>query len=156
MLWLAQATYDVISRSSRKPVYNFVGICNARKLPRESQAKRDLAFEACKKFVNKKITSFLTGDVDDNVLGTTMLHNLITTKRPCIDKYVWSCENRVSKHFVIFLNFPCLIACLLCCFLMSVFLLVLWLGICVEEYVDRITILPSPATLFFPYPQFFV
>ena len=31
----------------------------------------------------------------------------------------WSYENRVSKHLVIFLNFPCLIACLLCCLLMS-------------------------------------
>ena len=34
-------------------------------------------------------------------------------------KSTWSYENRVSKHFVIFLNFPCLIACLLCCLLMS-------------------------------------
>ena len=37
----------------------------------------------------------------------------------------WSYENRVSKHFVIFLNLPCLI---------------LWLGICVE--VDVTTPLP--------------
>ena len=36
-----------------------------------------------------------------------------------------------------------------------VFLLVLWLGICVEVDVDRITILP-PLPFFFPYPQFFV
>ena len=49
-------------------------------------------------------------------------------------------KTEVSKHFVIFLNFPCLIACLLCCLLMSFFLLVLWLGICVEVDVDRITI----------------
>ena len=35
--------------------------------------------------------------------------------------YTWSYENRVSKHFVIFLNFPCLIASLLCCLLMSCF-----------------------------------
>ena len=61
----------------------------------------------------------------------------------------WSYENRVSKHFVIFLNFPCLIACLLCCLLMSFFLLVLWLGICVGVDVDRITILPPPPSLFF-------
>ena len=33
----------------------------------------------------------------------------------------WSYENRISKHFVIFLNFPCLIVCLLCCLLMSFF-----------------------------------
>ena len=32
-----------------------------------------------------------------------------------------SYENRVSKHFVIFLNFHCVIACLLCCLLMSFF-----------------------------------
>ena len=57
----------------------------------------------------------------------------------------WSYENRVGKHFVIFANFPCLIACLLCCLLMSVFFwLVLRLGICVEVDVDRITVLPPP------------
>ena len=56
----------------------------------------------------------------------------------------WSYENRVSKHFVIFLNFPCLIACLLCCLLMLLFLLVLWLVICVEVHVDGIIILPPP------------
>ena len=34
--------------------------------------------------------------------------------------------------------------------------LVLWLGICVEVDVDRITILPRPPSSdFFPYPQFF-
>ena len=57
------------------------------------------------------------------------------------DIYTWSYENRVSKHFVIFLKIPCLIACLPCCLLMSFFLLVLWLGICVDVGVDRITIL---------------
>ena len=36
-------------------------------------------------------------------------------------KSTWSYENRVSKHFVIFLNFPCLRACLLCCLLMTFF-----------------------------------
>ena len=39
------------------------------------------------------------------------------------------------------------------------FLLILWLGICVDVDVDRITILtppPFPAPCFFPYPQFFV
>ena len=65
-------------------------------------------------------------------------------------------ENRVSKHFVIFLNFPCLTACLLCCLLVSfLFLLVLWLGVCVEVDVDRITILPPslpPFYFFCPYP----
>ena len=72
-----------------------------------------------------------------------------------------SYENRVRKHLVIFLNFPCLIGCLLCCLLMSFFfffLLVLWLGVCVEVDKDIITILPPlpPPFLFFPYPQFFL
>ena len=55
---------------------------------------------------------------------------------------------RVSKHFVIFLNYRCLIACLLCCLLMLFFLLVFWLGICVEVDVDTITILPPPLSIF--------
>ena len=57
-----------------------------------------------------------------------------------------------SKHFVIFLNFSCLIACLVCCLIKSFFLLVLWLGICAEVDVDRITILPPslpPSLCFF-------
>ena len=59
----------------------------------------------------------------------------------------WSYENRVSKHFVIFRNFPCL----LCCLLMTYFFwLFLWLGICVEVDVDRITILPPTPLIFFP------
>ena len=59
--------------------------------------------------------------------------------------------NRVGKHFVIFLNFPCLTACLLCFLLMSFFFgLVLWLGICVEEDGDRINILTP--LLFFSLP----
>ena len=36
------------------------------------------------------------------------------------------------------------------------FLLVLWLGICVEVDVDRITTLLPPPLDFFPYPQFFL
>ena len=39
-----------------------------------------------------------------------------------------SYENRVNKHVVISLNFPCLIASLPSCLLMSFFLFVLWLG----------------------------
>ena len=78
----------------------------------------------------------------------------ISHKKPDIYIYIstWSYENRVSKHLAIFLNFPSLIACLLCCLLMSfvLFLLVLWLGICVEVNVDRITILPPPPYFFLP------
>ena len=58
----------------------------------------------------------------------------------------------VSKHFVIFLNFPCLIACLLCCFLMSIFLLALWLGIRVEVDEGRINILTPPPYFFSSLP----
>ena len=47
----------------------------------------------------------------------------------------WSYENRVSKHFVIFLNFPWLIALF---------------RVCVEVDVDRITMFPP--SLFFPLP----
>ena len=72
-------------------------------------------------------------DYDDNILGGV-----------CDCNSTWSCENRVSKHFVIFLNFLCLIACLLCCLLKLLFLLVLWLVICVEVHVDGIIILPPP------------
>ena len=61
-----------------------------------------------------------------------------------IEISTWSYENRVSKHFVIFPNFPCLTTCLSCCLLMSFFfLLVLRLGNCEEVDVDRITILSS-------------
>ena len=41
--------------------------------------------------------------------------------RRTLIKYTWSYENRVSKHFVIFFNFPCLKACLLRCLLLSFF-----------------------------------
>ena len=87
-------------------------------------------------------------DYDDNILGGV-----------CDCNSTWSCENRVSKHFVIFLNFLCLIACLLCCLLMLLFLLVLWLVICLEVHVDGIIILPPapslPPSLFFClYSQF--
>ena len=44
-------------------------------------------------------------------------------------------KTRVNKHFVFSLNFPCLMACLL----MSFFLFVLWLGLCVDVAVDRIS-----------------
>ena len=63
----------------------------------------------------------------------------------------WSCENRVSKHFVIFLKFPSNSLFTVVC-LGRFFVFVLWLGICVEVDVDRITILPS--LFFHPYPQF--
>ena len=73
-------------------------------------------------------------------------------------KYIntWSYENRVSKHFVICVNFPCLIASLLCCLLMSVFfLLVFWWGISVEVSVDRITILPALPIFFHTHNSLF-
>ena len=55
----------------------------------------------------------------------------------------WSYENRVNKHFVIFLNFCCLIACFGYVVGVRRFAC-LWLGpVCVEVDEDRITILLS-------------
>ena len=54
----------------------------------------------------------------------------------------WCYKNQVCEHFVNSLNYPCLIASLLSCSLMFFFLSfcgVLWLGICVEVAVDRIS-----------------
>ena len=55
-------------------------------------------------------------------------------------------KTRVSKHFVISLNFPRLMACLLSCLLMPYFLFVLWLGLCVDvaavDRISRISIYP--------------
>ena len=74
----------------------------------------------------------------------------------CFTSYIyiyWSYENRVTKHFVIFLNSPCLIACLLRCLLMSFFFACFkWLGNCVEVDVDSITILPTPLPPYFSPP----
>ena len=69
----------------------------------------------------------------------------------------WSYENRVRKHLIC--NFSQLplsnsltyvygVACL-CSFFFFFFWLVLWLEICVEVNVDRITIL-TPPRIFFP------
>ena len=67
-------------------------------------------------------------------------------KYTCV--YTWSYENRVSKHFVIFLNFPCLIACLLCCLLMSFFCL-----FCGEGFEQKWM---QTELLSYPLPYFFL
>ena len=72
-----------------------------------------------------------------------------------IEISTWSYENRVSKHFVIFLNFRCLIACLLCCLLMSfVFLACLVVrDLCRSGCRQNYHLLPPtspPRTHFFP------
>ena len=69
--------------------------------------------------------------------------------------YTWSYENRVSKHFAIFLNFPCLVACSVLFASVVLFSLVLWLGICVEVDVDRITISPTPPYFFLTHNSLF-
>ena len=67
----------------------------------------------------------------------------------------WSFENRVSKTFCNFSELPLSNSLFTVLFAYVVFsLLVLWLGICVEEDVDRLTILPSSPLIFCPYPQF--
>ena len=78
-----------------------------------------------------------------NIKAKQNTHTLL--KKNYNNKATWSYENRFGKHFLIFLNFPCLIACLLSCPAYVIFFsLVLGLGICVEVDVDRITILPHP------------
>ena len=70
-----------------------------------------------------------------------IFRNFIYTYLPGVMK------TRVGKHFVIPLNFPCLIACLLSSLLMSFFLFVLYLGLCVDVAVDiisRISFFPRP------------
>ena len=78
-------------------------------------------------------------------------------------KYTGSYENRVSKHFVIFLNFPCLIACLLCCLLCTFFpggacfvVRDLCRSRCRQNYYLPPPSLPTPnfSAFFRPYPQF--
>ena len=49
-----------------------------------------------------------------------LINELMNSSDYFINIY-WSYGNRVGKHFVIFLNFPWLIASLLCCLLMSFF-----------------------------------
>ena len=69
----------------------------------------------------------------------------------------WSYENRVSKHFVIFLNFPCLIACLLCCLLMLLFLACFVVrDLCRSGCRQNYYLTHPPPSLFYfcPYPQF--
>ena len=67
----------------------------------------------------------------------------------------WTYENEVSKHFVISLNFPCLIACLLSCSLMWFFLFILWFGLCVDVAVDKISRVSIYSPLSLPPSVFF-
>ena len=80
--------------------------------------------------------------------------------------FTWIYENRVSKYFVIYLNFPCLsLFTVLFAYMYVIFLVVFWLGICVEVAVDGILCIsllftpPPPLSLegvFHPYPEFSV
>ena len=66
----------------------------------------------------------------------------------------WSYENWVSKHFVISLNFPCLYSFFTELFACVLFLFVLWVDICVEVAVDRISrisIYPPTPLHFLPF-----
>ena len=74
---------------------------------------------------------------------------------------MWIYENQAGKHFVIFLNFPCLIACLHCCLLMSfVFACFVVRNLCRSGCGQNYYLtFPHPASfprsLFFcPYQQF--
>ena len=57
----------------------------------------------------------LTETCDCRHVSATVL--CVYVKFPFNHKYTWRYESRVSRHFVIFLNFPCLITCLPCCLL---------------------------------------
>ena len=67
----------------------------------------------------------------------------------------WTYENEVSKHFVISLNFPCLIACLLSCSLMWFFFVhfVVWALCrcgCRQNFASFYLLAPlSPSLCFF-------
>ena len=64
----------------------------------------------------------------------------------------WSYENRVSKHFVISLNFPCLTACLLCCLLMSIFTCFVVRGLSRSGCRQNYYLIPLHPSLFFVVP----
>ena len=73
----------------------------------------------------------------------------------------WSYENWVSKHFVTFPNFRCLIACLLCCLLMCFFFLAclvvrdLCRRGCTQNYLLSNQPPPPRPLFFFPTHNFF-
>ena len=71
----------------------------------------------------------------------------------CKLKYTWIYENRVSKNFCNFSQLPLSNSLFTVLFayvvLFFFFLLVLWLGICVEVDVDRIAILAPPLPPYF-------
>ena len=62
----------------------------------------------------------------------------------------WIYENRVSQHFVMSLNFPCLRFFSVVC--LCRFLVVLWLRICVEKDISRIHVSRSRFTFFLTFP----
>ena len=72
--------------------------------------------------------------------------------------YTWSYENRVSRHFVIFPNFPSIIARLLCCLIMPFFFFACFVvrDLCKSGCRQNYYLTPLPPNIFFPYPQFFV
>ena len=59
----------------------------------------------------------------------------------------WSYENRVSKYFVIFLNFSCLIAGLLCCLLMCFFVCFVVRDLCRSGFRQNYYLTPLPPSL---------
>ena len=73
---------------------------------------------------------WLHGLANENLAGTCQQNRT--------DISSWIYENRVSKNFASSLNFPCF-SLFTVLFAYVVFLVVLWLGICVEVAVDRIS-----------------
>ena len=80
MVWLA-TVYDVISVPCESQFILLSGFAMHVSSHENRKWSVILLLKPKKKFVNKENTSSWTGDVDDNVLGTTMLYSPITTKK---------------------------------------------------------------------------
>ena len=96
----------------------------------------------------------------DNLYSCNQTNNLLDHSQ--LFNSTWSYENRVSKHFVIFRNFPCLIAwhmftalfayVVFFCFACFVAMDLCRSGCRQNYYLTS----PPPLPICFPYPQFFL
>ena len=77
----------------------------------------------------------------------------LAAKMGTLNYLYWSYENRVSKHFVIFLNFSWLKVCLLCCLLMCFFACFVVRDLCRSGFRQNYYLTPLPPSL--PPSQFF-
>ena len=109
------ATVEILNREQRaldyrSSLFRLHGFC------------RDFAGQKHQKIINIEVMMLM------NVIGESVKFFGKEVYLGKLYKSSRSYENRVNKHVVISLNFPCLIASLPSCLLMSFFLFVLWLG----------------------------